>query len=51
MKQIDIYDFQQYDTIRSFADIYTSKISINEAEFIKNWKEFNKNSRPRKKKI
>ena len=27
-----IYDFQQYDTIRSFVDnIYTGKISIDEA--------------------
>ena len=30
--------------IKSFGDVYTSKISINEAEFIKNWKEFNKKS-------
>ena len=27
------YDFQQYDTMRSFGDnIYTAKININEAE-------------------
>ena len=35
MKQINIYtyDFQQYDTIRSFGDsIYTGKISIDEVE-------------------
>ena len=31
-----IYDFQEYDTIRSFGDnIHTAKISINEAEMDK----------------
>ena len=36
MKQCEkkyIYDFQQYETIRSFGDnIYTGKINIDEAE-------------------
>ena len=40
-----IYDFQQYNTIRSFADnIYIDKINIDEGEMdqtnlSKNWKE------------
>ena len=35
MKQIDvfIYDFQQFETIKSFGDsIYNDKISIDEAD-------------------
>ena len=33
MKQKNIYDFQKYETIKSFGDnIYTGKISIYEAE-------------------
>ena len=33
MKQKNIYDFQQFETIRSFCDnIYTDKITINETE-------------------
>ena len=32
-KQINIYDFQQFETVRSFDDnIYTGKINIDEAE-------------------
>ena len=48
-----IYDFQQYETIRSFGeDIYTSKSNIDEAEMdqinlLENLVEFNDNSRPR----
>ena len=31
--QINIYDFQQFETVRSFDDnIYTGKINIDEAE-------------------
>ena len=33
MKQKSIYDFQQFETIRSFCDnIGTDKITINETE-------------------
>ena len=33
MKQKNIYDFQKYETIKSFGDnIYTGKISMYEAE-------------------
>ena len=48
-----IYDFQQYDTIRSFDDnIYNDKINIDEDEMdqtnlFKNWKEFNEKSKAR----
>ena len=48
------YDFQQYETIRSFGEsIYTSKASIVEAEedesnLLKNLVEFNIKSRPKK---
>ena len=48
-----IYDFQQYETTRSFGDnIYTGKINVDEAEMdqsniIKNIVEFNYKSRPR----
>ena len=48
-----IYNFQQYDTIRSFDDnIYNDKINIDEDEMdqtnlFKNWKEFNEKSRAR----
>ena len=51
-----VYDFQQYDTIRSFCDkIYTRKISMDEAEMdqinlLKNCKEFSEKSKPRTKK-
>ena len=47
------YDFQQYETIRSFGDnIYTGKINIDEAEIdqnnlLKNIVQFNKKSRLR----
>ena len=47
------YDFQQYDTIRSFGDnIYTAKININEAEMnqtnlLENFVEFIDSSRPK----
>ena len=43
------YDFQQYETIRSFGDnIYTGKINIDEAEIDqKNIVQFNKKSRLR----
>ena len=48
-----MYDFQQYETIKSFGDnIYTGKINIDEAEMdqsnlFKNIVEFNNKSRPR----
>ena len=48
------YDFQQYETIRSFGEsIYTSKASIVEADedesnLLKNLVEFNIKSRPKK---
>ena len=48
-----MYDFQQYETIRSFGDnIYTGKINIGEAEMdqsnlFKNIVEFNNKFRPR----
>ena len=47
------YDFQQYETIRSFGDnIYTGKINIDEAEMdqsnlLKNIIGFKNKSRPR----
>ena len=47
------YDFQQYETIRSFGkSIYTSEINIDEAEMdqsnlLKDFAEFNNKSRPR----
>ena len=47
------YDFQQYETIRSFGEsIYTGKINIDEAEMdqnnlLKSFVEFNNNSKPR----
>ena len=50
-----IYNFQQYDTIRSFADnMYTAKINIDKAEMdqsnlLKNWEEFSEKSKPRPK--
>ena len=49
------YDFQQFETIRSFGDsIYTGKISINEADLdqtnlLENMIKFNNKSRPRSK--
>ena len=49
------YDFQQYETIKSFDEnIYTGKINIDEAEMdqnnlLENMVEFNEISRPRKK--
>ena len=48
-----IYDFQQYETIRTFGDnIYTAKINIYEAEMnqtniLKKIVDFNNKSRPR----
>ena len=51
------YDFQQYETIKSFDEnIYTGKINIDEAEMdqsnlLENMVEFNEISRPKKKKI
>ena len=51
-----IFDFHQYDTIRSFGDnIFTDKINIDEAEMdqtnlLKNWEQFSENSKPRTKK-
>ena len=50
------YDFQQYETIKSFSEsIYTSKINTDEAEMdqsnlLKNLVEFNERSRPKKAK-
>ena len=50
-----IYDFEQYETIRSFGNsIYTRKANIVEAEadqnnLLKNIVEFNEKSRPRSK--
>ena len=47
------YDFQQYETIRSFGEsIYPSKISINNAEMcrtnlLENMVKFNNTSRPK----
>ena len=47
------YDFQQYETIRSFGEsIYTGKINIDEAEvdqsnLLRNLVEFNEQSRPK----
>ena len=49
------YDFQQYETIRSFSDsIFAGKINIDEAEMnqsnlLKNMVEFNEQSKLRKK--
>ena len=49
------YDFQQYETIRSFGEsIYSGKISIFEAHMdetnlLENMKEFNDKSRPKTK--
>ena len=49
------YDFQQYETIRSFSDsIFAVKINIDEAEInqsnlLKNMVEFNEQSKLRKK--
>ena len=48
-----IYDFQQYETVRSFREsIYTQNISIVEAQedqsnLLKNIVEFNNKSRPK----
>ena len=50
-----IYDFQQYDTIRSFGDnIYTGKVNIDEAQMdqsnlLINWEEFSEKSKSRTK--
>ena len=55
MKQKNIYDFQQYETIRSFGEsIYTQKASIVEVEedqsnLLKNIVEFKNKSRPKNK--
>ena len=49
------YNFQQYETIRSFSDsIFAGKINIDEAEMnqsnlLKNMVEFNEQSKLRKK--
>ena len=46
-----VYDFQQYDIIRSFGDsIYSGKINIDEAEIdqsnlLKNWDNFREKSK------
>ena len=51
-----IYDFQQFETIRSFCDIiYSGKIIIDEPEMdqsnlLKNMAEFNNKTRPKRKK-
>ena len=51
-----IYDFQQFETIRSFGDsIFIGKVNINEAEMdqtnlLENMVEFNDKSRSKKKK-
>ena len=50
------YDFQQFQTIRSFGDnIYTGKINTDEAEMdqsnlVENMAEFNNKIRPKKRK-
>ena len=50
--KVYIYDFEQYRTIRSFADkIYTCKFNIDESEMdqnnlLKNLVKFNNRSRP-----
>ena len=54
MNQINIYDFQQFEMIRSFGDnIYNRKISIDEAKMdqsnlLENMVEFNNKTRPKK---
>ena len=54
-KYIYIYNFQQFETVRSFDDnIYTDKISIDEAEIdqssiLENMAEFNNKTRPIKR--
>ena len=50
-----MYDFQQFETLRSFGDnIYTGKISIDEDEMdqnnlLENMVEFNNKTRTKKK--
>ena len=52
-----IYDFQKYETIRSFGEnIYPGKINVDEAEMdqsnlLKNLEEFSEKSRARTRKI
>ena len=52
-----IYDFQQYETVRSFGEsIYTQNISIveaqeNQSNLLKNIVEFNDKSRPKNKEV
>ena len=52
-----IYDFQQFETIRSFGDnVYTGKISIDEAEndranLVEKMVKLNNKTRPKRKKI
>ena len=52
-----IYDFQQYETVRSFGEsIYTQNISIveaqeNQSNLLKNIVEFNNKSRPKNKEV
>ena len=53
--KICIYDFQQFETIKSFGDsIYTGKINIDESEMdqsnlLENMVEFNNKSRLKEK--
>ena len=53
IKQIKKYDFQQYETIRSFGDsIYDDKISIDEVDIdqsslLNGLKDFNDRARPK----
>ena len=50
-----VYDFQQYDTIRSFRDnIYTEKTNLDEGEIdqsnlLKNWDSFSEKSKLKRK--
>ena len=50
-----VYDFQQYDTIRSFRDnIYTEKANLDEGEIdqsnlLKNWDSFSEKSKLKRK--
>ena len=50
-----LYDFQQFETMRSFGDsIYTGKININVAErdqsnLLENMVEFHNKARPKKR--
>ena len=52
----NVYDFQQYDTIKSCGEnVYNGKIDIKETEtdqfnLLKNWHEFSEKPKPRTKK-